>query len=150
MNNSKYVRVKINGKLYEEHRLVWEKYNGVIPDGYVIHHIDRVKNNNDIKNLQMMTQSDHIKLHIKLDNIFKTPNNMDKETYNKWLESSTKANKRKIYPIIDGKLICIRCKELLPLEKFSKKKEKINGYESACRKCRSNYRKNLNNLKNVI
>jgi len=138
--------MKIDGKRIDEHRFVWQKAYGVIPKGYIIHHIDGNKRNNKLDNLQMMTQSDHVKLHGNL----KTPNNMDKDTYDKWRVSNNKAMKERIYNFIDEKLVCIRCKELLPLENFSKKKEKINGYESACRKCRSNYRKNLNNLKNVI
>jgi len=45
------------------HRAIWTHYNGPIKDGYVIHHIDENKTNNDISNLQMMTRSDHCALH---------------------------------------------------------------------------------------
>lgn len=45
------------------HRIVWEYYYGEIPDGYVIHHIDANKDNNDISNLQMLTSVEHRKLH---------------------------------------------------------------------------------------
>lgn len=45
------------------HRYVWEFYNGEIPDGYHIHHIDRDKSNNDISNLEMIEQHEHEKLH---------------------------------------------------------------------------------------
>lgn len=45
------------------HRYVWEKYNGEIPKGYDVHHIDHDKNNNDISNLRMMTQCEHMRLH---------------------------------------------------------------------------------------
>ena len=45
------------------HREVWEYYNGEIPEGYVIHHIDCNPENNDIENLQLMTQSEHRYLH---------------------------------------------------------------------------------------
>ncbi len=34
-----------------------------LPKGYIVHHIDGDIDNNDISNLQMMTISDHIKLH---------------------------------------------------------------------------------------
>ena len=49
------------GKLL--HRAVWEHFNGEIPEGHVIHHIDGDPSNNDLANLQLMTQSEHIKLH---------------------------------------------------------------------------------------
>ena len=48
------------------HQAVWEHFNGKIPKGYIIHHIDGDKSNNDISNLQLMIQSEHIKLHQSL------------------------------------------------------------------------------------
>lgn len=78
VENEKYVW--FNGKRYTRqkdgryigsygkilHRDIWEYFNGEIPKGYVIHHIDGVPSNNDLSNLQIMTQSDHIKLHQKI------------------------------------------------------------------------------------
>lgn len=55
----------INGKRKRLHIYVWEKYNGTVPDGYHIHHIDFDKSNNDISNLQLMKQFDHLSLHGK-------------------------------------------------------------------------------------
>lgn len=45
------------------HRYVWEYHNGEIPKGYEIHHIDYDKSNNDISNLQLLSQKEHQKLH---------------------------------------------------------------------------------------
>jgi endogenous inhibitor of DNA gyrase (YacG/DUF329 family) len=45
------------------HRYVWEFYNGPIPAGFEIHHINGDKSNNDISNLQLMTNADHMSLH---------------------------------------------------------------------------------------
>ena len=45
------------------HRFVWEYYNGEIPKGYDVHHVDGDKSNNDISNLQLLKSSDHKKLH---------------------------------------------------------------------------------------
>jgi alpha-D-ribose 1-methylphosphonate 5-triphosphate diphosphatase PhnM len=47
----------------QEHRWVWEQTNGPIPKGYVIHHIDHDKTNNDISNLQCLTVREHHQLH---------------------------------------------------------------------------------------
>lgn len=47
------------------HRYVWEKFNGPIPNGYIVHHIDHDKSNNTIDNLSIMTQSDHATYHGK-------------------------------------------------------------------------------------
>lgn len=45
------------------HRVVWEFYNGEIPRGYHIHHKDFNPANNDISNLQMVSRSEHQKIH---------------------------------------------------------------------------------------
>ena len=52
-----------NGKTI--HRMVWEYYNGEIPEGYVIHHKDENKLNNSIDNLQLLTRKEHKILHMK-------------------------------------------------------------------------------------
>jgi len=52
-----------DGKLRFEHCLVWEKHNGKIPIGMQIHHKDFNKENNNIKNLQLVTPLEHKRLH---------------------------------------------------------------------------------------
>lgn len=47
------------------HRAVWQYYNGQIPDGYHIHHIDEDKNNNAVSNLQCLSKSEHQILHME-------------------------------------------------------------------------------------
>jgi hypothetical protein len=53
----------VDGKEVLEHRHVWEKHNGPIPKGYEIHHKNGIKTDNEIDNLQMLTCSEHAKLH---------------------------------------------------------------------------------------
>ena len=45
------------------HRKVWEFYNGPIPEGYEVHHIDGDTDNNDIENLALLTESEHYAKH---------------------------------------------------------------------------------------
>ena len=45
------------------HRFVWVCERGDIPKGYDIHHIDHDRSNNDISNLQLLTKSEHRKIH---------------------------------------------------------------------------------------
>ena len=62
----KYHRIRLkNGKKIDEHRLVWESVNGTIPPCYVIHHINEIKSDNRIDNLQLMTRAAHGLLHWK-------------------------------------------------------------------------------------
>lgn len=53
-----------SGRMYEHH-YVWalDKGYAFFPKGYVIHHIDLNIDNNSIDNLELMTISNHIKLH---------------------------------------------------------------------------------------
>lgn len=45
------------------HRWVWENINGPIPKGMDIHHKDGNKDNNEVENLEMLSRSDHQKIH---------------------------------------------------------------------------------------
>ena len=48
-----------------------EEYLGrYLYSGEIVHHIDGNKQNNDIKNLLLMTESDHMKLHNILRNSY--------------------------------------------------------------------------------
>lgn len=49
------------------HRAVWEYFNGEIPEGYHVHHIDENRANNDIENLSLMPGIEHINNHAKTE-----------------------------------------------------------------------------------
>lgn len=42
------------------HRLVWETFNGDIPNGFEIDHIDNDKTNNRLDNLRLVTRSENM------------------------------------------------------------------------------------------
>jgi hypothetical protein len=48
------------------HREVWKFYNGPIPKGFHIHHLDHNTHNNEIGNLQALSRFDHLSLHARL------------------------------------------------------------------------------------
>ena len=50
-----------NGKRTLMHRYVWEKEKGLIPDNYDIHHINEIKSDNRIENLECLPKSEHTK-----------------------------------------------------------------------------------------
>lgn len=59
-----YMMISVPGtKGVRYHRYLWEKHNGKIPEGYVIHHKDGNKLNNNLDNLQLMSSKEHAKLH---------------------------------------------------------------------------------------
>ncbi len=66
--SSGYMYVGIKGKEYQIHRVVWTLFNGIIPYGYCIDHIDHNKTNNRIENLRIVTHSENMKNQIKRKN----------------------------------------------------------------------------------
>lgn len=56
----------MSSKGVKMHRYVWQFYNGEIPKGYQIHHIDENKSNNTIENLALVNPKEHIREHMKL------------------------------------------------------------------------------------
>lgn len=59
-----YVRLKDdNGKKRYLHDVIWEELYGPIPAGYLVHHKDRDKQNNNFMNLELRTVSSHTKEH---------------------------------------------------------------------------------------
>jgi hypothetical protein len=46
------------------HIVVWEFYNGKVPKGHQIHHVDENKSNNSIENLRLMTAKEHLSMHM--------------------------------------------------------------------------------------
>ena len=52
-------------KMYQVHRFVWECFNGVIPEGKVIDHINNNKEDNRLCNLQLVTHQQNCKKSAK-------------------------------------------------------------------------------------
>ena len=48
------------GKFYQVHRLVWEAFNGKIPEGLQVNHINEIKTDNRLSNLNLMTCKENI------------------------------------------------------------------------------------------
>ncbi len=65
MDSNGYKKMNIDGKRVLESHHVFCKYTkrSSIPYGFVIHHKDRNKLNNNIENLQLLSRSSHTKLH---------------------------------------------------------------------------------------
>ena len=52
-------------KGYIVHRFIWECFNGIIPDGKVIDHVNNIKDDNRLCNLQLMTRKENCKKSAK-------------------------------------------------------------------------------------
>jgi hypothetical protein len=51
-----YSRVNTGGKMYLCHRLIWIMHNGNIPTGMQINHINHIRSDNRISNLELVTR----------------------------------------------------------------------------------------------
>jgi hypothetical protein len=55
-DNISYWRIGLHRTTYFNHRIIWHMFNGAIPNGLVINHIDNNPLNNKIHNLELVTQ----------------------------------------------------------------------------------------------
>ena len=69
LRNNGYYSLTINERTLM-HRYVWEKEKGKIPNGYDIHHINGIKTDNRIENLECLSKSDHTKMYSPHNNQF--------------------------------------------------------------------------------
>ena len=64
-----YYQIKFNNKNKTKaeyvHRLVWQAFNGPIPEGYEIDHEDEDKSNNALYNLNLKTRKENMKKALK-------------------------------------------------------------------------------------
>lgn len=58
-----YIGMMHNGKRMFQHKVFWERVNGKVPEGYVIHHKNGIKDDNRIENLEIMSHSKHSSMH---------------------------------------------------------------------------------------
>jgi len=65
-----YRVIRINGKLILEHIYVWcsqPENLSYVPRGFVLHHMNEDKLDNNPDNLLLMSRGDHTKFHMELD-----------------------------------------------------------------------------------
>jgi len=74
-----YRQIKLFGKQYMEHRVIWIIHHGDIPDGMQIDHsITRIANYNFIENLACVTQTQNINNSERITNAFSKYSGVDK------------------------------------------------------------------------
>ena len=67
-------------KNYFVHRFAYECFNGIIPDDKVIDHVNNIKDDNRLCNLQLMTQQENCKKSAKRrDYTFAAKNHQNKK-----------------------------------------------------------------------
>lgn len=59
----RYYRRRVGDTTISLHKAVWEYHNGVVPEGFHVHHKDHNWHNNQIENLELLSQKDHSTYH---------------------------------------------------------------------------------------
>lgn len=59
-----YIEITVDKKRYPEHRFIWEQANGKIPKGYIVHHLNGIKDDNRLENLMILPRKHHSPLTI--------------------------------------------------------------------------------------
>ena len=63
----KYLSISLSNKTKETkyiHVLVWEAFNGEIPEGYVVHHKNHNRKDNRLENLELLDMHTHATMHL--------------------------------------------------------------------------------------
>ena len=63
--NAYYWHKRADKRTVSLHKYVWEKHNGPVPAGYVVHHIDHDTRNNEIGNLELVNGTEHSRYHLQ-------------------------------------------------------------------------------------
>lgn len=59
MQPTGYIRIGYHGAFYYAHRIIWEMFNGPIPEGMEIDQINHIHNDNRIENLSLATVAEN-------------------------------------------------------------------------------------------
>ena len=54
-----YIQIPTSEGWVLEHRYIWQKHNGPIPRGWIVHHLNGIKNDNRIENLVAVSRTNH-------------------------------------------------------------------------------------------
>lgn len=91
-----YVIVGHGKKLYQAHRLVWEMFNGPIPKGLYIDHINGIRSDNRIDNLRVVNKATNAR-NRRLPCNNKTGIQGVKNTQGNRFEAAISSNGKRIY-----------------------------------------------------
>ena len=118
-NHLGYITVSCYGRKYQASRIMWEAFNGEIPVGMEIDHINTIRDDNRLENLRMVTHKENCNNPLTIEN------------YRKRWGNDNSCVEEKIYQYsIDGELI----KEWGDINECCKNSEfSKQGIEKCCR-----------------
>ena len=97
-NSQGYLRVKTSKTRVMVHRLVWETFNGSIPEGMEIDHINTIKTDNRLENLRCVSHKENSNNELTREHISESRKDKIRSEFGKKFKEhygSTKLNRTK-------------------------------------------------------
>ena len=122
-NRDGYYQVRVADKRKYWHRIIWEFFNEPIPKGKEVDHINNIRTDNRISNLQLLSHRDNSRFRLKhKTNTSGHPGVCWKKANKKWQAGITINEKTKFLGYFDNKLEAA--------EAYKKAKIKYHGSDS--------------------
>ena len=123
----KYKALKVDGKRIDEHRFIMQNHIGrKLSTNEVVHHIDGNKLNNDISNLEIVSRSNHSRLHTIERNSNSDFIKNISESMKLKSKLRFKKNKLNINQVIEIKSLCGKMKQCDIAKKFNISKTTVS------------------------
>lgn len=99
-----YVELSFCGKNMMAHRVLWEAFNGKIPKGMEIDHINNIRSENQLSNLRLCSHKENCNNPRSIENYKKHNKSVDRSYLSDYWKSSKRS--REVYQYtLDGKLV---------------------------------------------
>lgn len=107
-DNKGYPRIRVDKKYKHLHIIIWERVHGEKPSGYDIHHINKDPSDFSLDNLELLSKTDHRRLH------------------SGWIKTENEWSHKP----------CCSRKKILPLENFYKRSNTLRWGDTPNPKCK--------------
>ena len=115
-----YRHICLNGREHYAHRIIWKGFNGPIPNGFEIDHIDRNRDNNQLANLRLVTPSENkLNIGLRKDSVTKVKGVYWSKQKQKWSAEITRNSKKKFIGYYDCFFAAVKARKTAEINALS-------------------------------